>query len=144
MNKKGFTLIELLVVIAIIGILSSIALVNLNSARQKARLAAAEGSMSALVPGVVLCHDEGVDLTVSDTAKTACAGAQLPIAGQEICVSTPLATIGTWPTLPGDWVYNADCNSADTAGTFTYSVDSATDCVGGILCNESQGCVNSC
>jgi len=37
MKRKGFTLIELLVVIAIIGLLSTLAVVSLNSARGKAR-----------------------------------------------------------------------------------------------------------
>ncbi len=36
-NQRGFTLVELLVVIAIIGLLSTIGVVSLNSARAKAR-----------------------------------------------------------------------------------------------------------
>ncbi len=47
-KNRGFTLIELLVVIAIIGILSSIVLVSLNSARQKGRDARRVGDLKQI------------------------------------------------------------------------------------------------
>src|SRR5688572_18847216 len=73
-KNSGFTLIELLVVIAIIGLLSSIALVATNSARQRARATKIAGDMNALAKGWLLWQaDTGahfVDENVYNTVNT--------------------------------------------------------------------------
>jgi len=51
--RSGFTLIELLVVIAIIGVLSSVVLASLQSARVKAKTAAFKAELSSLRPNLI-------------------------------------------------------------------------------------------
>ncbi len=58
MNKrKGFTLIELLVVIAIIGILSSVVLASLNTARNKGTDSAIKSQLAAIRPQAEIYYD---------------------------------------------------------------------------------------
>ena len=136
-NNKGFTLVELLVVIAIIGILSTVAVVNLNSAREKAREASVKGNLVGLIPAVVLCHDESEELTEDGTAGTVvdCSNdaGDVPVAGGEIFAWTDSAV---WPTLESAWSYLGYCSSTASTGAFGYG---ATDGTTSIFCNES-GC----
>ena len=56
-KQKGFTLIELLVVIAIIGLLASIVMVSLNSARVKARDAKRAAEIKQLALAIEMYYD---------------------------------------------------------------------------------------
>lgn len=59
-NKKGFTLIEILVVIAIIGVLASIVMSSVNSARAKAQDASIKANLNSLrIQAAVYRSDNG-------------------------------------------------------------------------------------
>jgi len=102
MKKKGFTLIELLVVIAIIGILSSVVLASLNSARKKSRDAKRISDVKQLQLALELYFDSnnsyppGTDL------------APLQIGGF-------IPQVPVDPTNSGSYVYSYQ--ASDAAGT---------------------------
>jgi len=58
--KKGFTLIELLVVVSLIGVLSTLVIANLNSARERARDAGRKSDLRNIQTALRLHYnDEG-------------------------------------------------------------------------------------
>jgi len=70
-NSKGFTLIELLVVVAIIGILASVVLASLNSARSKGTDAAIKSNLSNTRAQAAIYYDTANFYALSGTTTTA-------------------------------------------------------------------------
>lgn len=127
-NEKGFTLIELLVVIAIIGLLSTLAVVSLNSARQKARDARRQSDLKQISTAMELhmsevetypIHDVGDCTTDNSIAQvdaasldqTICSGNSIVANGE-----TLLASIPEDPTNSATYFYGYE---TDTTGAET-------------------------
>lgn len=129
--KKGFTLIELLVVIAIIGILATIVIVNVNTARNKANDVAIKAAIEQTRSVAELIYDSG----------SASYAALCETVGNTLNGAEP--TYGTQLTAAKTGISN---NGGSEEKCYA---DSASYCVsaklksGTIQCVDSDGRVNS-
>lgn len=145
----GFTLVELLVVIAIIGILASVVLVSLNSARSKAR----DARRIADVHQISLALESYYDSNVGYDGAGADTGQDYPSANSTVVDSLTLLVTGGFmssvPKDPQDSSYysyaalgsGASCSSyhlgdtLENAGNIAFNSDA--DAAAGTICNSS-------
>lgn len=90
--KKSFTLIELLVVIAIIGILATLIVANMGTARQKARDAQRKAHLNEIATGLAMAFDESN--TYPTTSSTMSVGTAYVLCGSAAGASFKPATTG--------------------------------------------------
>lgn len=96
-NNRGFTLIELLVVIAIIGLLSTIVLASLSTARRKGNTAASQSQLKSLQVAMQLCISDNngnfpndgsnMSICIHGGTDSACnfAGLSIPLEVDQLC-----------------------------------------------------------
>src|SRR5687768_12937891 len=127
-RNKGFTLIELLVVIAIIGLLSTLAVVALNSARQKSRDAKRVADMKQVQTALALYYADTNNYPTAATAVELGTGNQRALCSnggwKATCAMGDRVYMGLVPAKP---IPNeTGCNSNTTLPSNLYQYTSAT------------------
>jgi len=105
-KQKGFTLIELLVVIAIIGLLSTLAVVALNNARQKSRDARRVADIKQIQTAMELFFNDEQAYPDGSTAGETCGGGTALIGPTDTI--TYMNAIPIDPQTGEDYTYTQD------------------------------------
>lgn len=116
-QQKGFTLIELLVVIAIIGILSSVVLASMNSARKKSRDARRMRDLKAMQTALELLFD------ANKTYPLTTSGAEVVVSSSQI--TSFMSYIPKDPSAPA--------SPAATDRQYWYAGAAESYCLGAVL-----------
>ena len=145
MKNRGFTLIELLVVIAIIGILSSVVLASLNSARNKGADAAIKANLANARAEAEIFYDTASVPTYAGV----CAGSGANTIGDNVTAALNAASDSAALTSrcfddANEWVAFSQLKSTPTSfycvdytgtATTTAAVPFTTEVDGSINCN---------
>ena len=127
-GHRGFTLIELLVVIAIIGILASVVLASLNSARKKGADAAVKGNLSGIRAAAELYYDgAGAGAYTglcADASVVAAKAAAVAAAGAVTVAAQGDSECNVSATAYAVWVNYKGATAAGTGTAGGFCVDS--------------------
>ena len=142
-TNKGFTLIELLVVIAIIGILSSVVLASLTTARSKGQEAAIKSQLSNMRAQAELFYSNHSNayssLTGGMTALSAtwAAGVHTDTTGDAVLVGSSSDALGT--LLAGVVSSKSDSAPKYWVETDAWAVAALVSGTTGFWCVDSKG-----
>ncbi|MFH1822191.1 MAG: type II secretion system protein [Patescibacteria group bacterium] len=135
-KHKGFTLIELLVVIAIIGLLSTLAVVALNNARQKSRDARRIADIKQIVTALELYFNdtnlypiEAAAVTLG-TSPNDCLDEDGLVDTCDAGGTTYMGQVPASPTPPTGYVYTYEISDGTTYD-ISFGLEGAT---GGLTC----------
>ncbi len=147
-RQKGFTLIELLVVIAIIGLLSTLAVVSLNTARSKARDARRTSDVRQLQTALEMYYNDTGTYPIEADAVNLGEGTELILSSVGFSnAATPPSYMSQVPSDPqiatDHYIY--ETNTAGTEYRMIFQLENANStwgCAAGGNCYASPGAIS--